>query len=69
MCGPSPGPPAATSAGEAADDDAEERDNGVDDGFETGSDGVNNRHDAVADGAEDALDLCGCVSRRGGGRG
>jgi len=50
-------PPSATaSAGEAADDDAEEGDYGVDDGLETSSDGVDNGHDAVADCPEDGLD-------------
>jgi len=43
---------AAASAGEAADDDAEEGDDGVDDCLKTSSDGVDNGHDAVSDGAE-----------------
>lgn len=43
---------AATSAGEAADDDAEEGDDGVDDCLKTSSDGINNGHDAVSDSAE-----------------
>jgi hypothetical protein len=53
------GPPsaaAATAACQAADDDAEEGDDGVDDCLKTSSDGVDNGHDAVADGAEDGLD-------------
>jgi hypothetical protein len=49
--------PAALAAGEAADDNGEEADNGVDDGLDAGGDGVDNGHDAVSDGAEDALDL------------
>ena len=53
-------PPAALAAGQARDDDAEEGDDGVDDGLACGGDGVNNGHDAVADCAEDGLDL-GCV--------
>jgi hypothetical protein len=54
----SPASPGATAAArQAADDDAEQRDNGVDDGLETGGNGVDNRHDAVADGAENRLDL------------
>jgi len=47
---------ATASAGEAADDDAEEGDDGVDDCLKTSSDGVDNGHDAVSDGAEDRLD-------------
>ena len=43
---------ATASAGEAADDDAEEGDDGVDDCLKTSSDGVDNGHDAVSDGAE-----------------
>jgi hypothetical protein len=50
-------PPAALAAGEARDDDAEKGDDGVDDGFDGGGDGVNNGHDAVADCAEDRLNL------------
>jgi hypothetical protein len=53
-------PPASLAAGQARDDDAEEGDDGVDDGLASGGDGVNNRHDAVADGAEDGLDLRPC---------
>lgn len=49
--GPSPAT-AATTAGQAADDDAEEGDDGVDDRLKTSSDGVDNGHDAVSDGAE-----------------
>lgn len=58
------GPSTATaaSARQAADDDAEERDDGVDDGLETGGDGIDNGHDAVADCAENGLDLWGFVS-------
>lgn len=60
-------PPAATaSAGEAADDDAEEGDNGVDDGLETSSDGVDNGHDAVADRPELSsvlVPVCFCRGR------
>ena len=44
--GPSPAA-AATTAGQAADDDAEEGDDGVDDRLKTSSDGVDNGHDAV----------------------
>jgi hypothetical protein len=51
------GSAAAAAARETADDDAEERDDSVDDGLETGCDGVDNGHDAVTDGAEDGLDL------------
>jgi hypothetical protein len=53
--GPSPAA-AATTAGQAADDDAEEGDDGVDDRLKTSSDGVDNGHDAVSDGAENRLD-------------
>jgi len=53
--------PAALAAGEARDDDAEERDDGVDDGLACGGDGVNNGHDAVADCAEHGLDLLGVL--------
>jgi len=55
VCSPSPST-AATTTGEAADDDAEEGDNGVDDRLKTSSDGVDNGHDAVSDGAENRLD-------------
>jgi hypothetical protein len=47
-----PSAAAATSTGEAADDDAEEGDNGVDDCLKTSSDGVDDGHDAVADRTE-----------------
>ena len=57
VCSPSPST-TATTAGEAADDDAEEGDDGVDDRLKTSSDGVDNGHDAVSDGAEEVLDLC-----------
>lgn len=50
-------PAAALAAGKAADDDAEEADDGVDDGLDAGCDGVDNGHDAVADCPEDGLDL------------
>ncbi|QRC94012.1 hypothetical protein JI435_404990 [Parastagonospora nodorum SN15] len=50
-------PTAAAAACQAADDDAEQRDDGVDDGLETGGNGVDNGHDAVADGAEHRFDL------------
>jgi hypothetical protein len=59
VVGGSAAPPAALAAGEAGDDDAEEGDDGVDDGLDGGGDGVNNGHDAVADCAEDRLDLHG----------
>ena len=59
---------ASASAGQAADDDVEEGDNGVDDGLKDSGNGVNDGHDAVADGAEDRLDagyngahVCGVV--------
>jgi hypothetical protein len=48
---------ASTSAGQAADDDVEEGNNGIDNGLEDSGNGVNNGHDAVADGPEDGLDL------------
>lgn len=48
---------AAASAGQAGDDDAKEGDDGVDDGLQSGGNGVNNGHDAIADRAEDGLDL------------
>ena len=48
---------AAASARQARDDDAEQRDDGVDDGLESGGNGVDDCHDAVADRAEDGLDL------------
>jgi len=47
---------AATATGQAVDDDAEERDDGIDNSFKTGCDGIDNRHDAVANGAEHRLD-------------
>ena len=47
---------ASTSAGQAADDDVEEGNNGIDNGLEDSGNGVNNCHDAVADGPEDGLD-------------
>lgn len=63
-------PGAAAAARQARDDDVEEGDDGVDDGFAGGRDGVHDRHDAVADGAEDTLNAgydgthdggcCGC---------
>lgn len=53
----SPSSATATSAGQARDDDAEQRDDGIDDGLQSGGNGVNNGHDAVADRAEDGLDL------------
>jgi hypothetical protein len=52
--------PAALSACEAGDDDAEQRDDGVNNGLACGGDGINNGHDAVADCTEDGLDLEGC---------
>jgi hypothetical protein len=48
---------AAASAGQAGDDDAKQGDNGVDNGLQSGGNGVNNSHDAVADRTEDGLDL------------
>ena len=50
--GPLPAAAAATATGQAVDDDAEERDDGSDNSFKTGCDGIDNRHDAVANGAE-----------------
>jgi len=47
---------AASSAGQAADDDVEEGNDGVDDGPEDTGDGVNDRHDAVANRPKDGLD-------------
>jgi hypothetical protein len=52
-----PAPASSAAAGQARDDDAEEGDDGVDDGLQSGGNGVNNGHDAVADRAEDGLDL------------
>lgn len=51
--------PSATTlaAGQAGDDDAEEGDDGVDDGVAGGSYGADDGHDAVAYRAEDGLDL------------
>ena len=49
----------ATSAGQTADDDTEERDDRVKDGLQSGRDGVDDGHDTVADRAEDGLDLVG----------
>ena len=48
---------ATSAAGQAGNDDAEERDNGVDDGLQSGGNGVNNGHDAVTDRAEDGFNL------------
>jgi hypothetical protein len=56
---------AAASAGQAADDDAEEGDNGVDDCLKTSSDGVDDGHDAVADRSELLNVLVGrCAEKR-----
>ena len=57
MSGTSLSAATAASAGQAGDDDAKQRDDGVDDGLQSGGNGVNNGHDAVADRAEDGLDL------------
>jgi len=48
--------PSRTAARQARDDDAEERNNGIDDCSAGGSDGANDRHDGVAYRAEDGLD-------------
>jgi hypothetical protein len=52
VCSSSTPAAAAASAGQAADDNAEERDDGIDNGLESGGNGVNNCHDAVADRSE-----------------
>lgn len=57
MCGTSPPSTAAASAGQAGDDDAEERHDSVDDGLQSGGNGVDNSHNAIADRAENGLDL------------
>ena len=57
MCGTSPPSTAAASAGQTGNDDAEQRNNGVDDGLQSSGNGVDDGHDAVADRAEDGLDL------------
>jgi hypothetical protein len=51
---------AALAAGKAVDDDGEEGHDAVDDSLDTRGDGINNRHDDVADGAEHRLNLDGC---------
>ena len=45
------------AAGEAADDDAEEGGDGVDDALKDTGNTVDDGHDSVTDGAEAALDL------------
>jgi hypothetical protein len=60
-------PASAAAAGQARDDDVEQGDDGVDDGLQSGGNGVNNGHDAVADRAEDGLDLrivSGCTCKK-----
>lgn len=57
VCGTSASTTAAASAGQAGNNDVEQRDDGVDDGLQSGGNGVNNGHDAIADRAEDGLDL------------
>lgn len=59
---------AAAATGQARDDDVEEGDDGVDDGLEACGNGVDNRHDAVADCPEDGLDLCEWLGGRLRGR-
>ncbi|KAL8810363.1 MAG: hypothetical protein Q9223_002496 [Gallowayella weberi] len=53
----SPSPSSAATTGEARDDDVEEGDNAVDDGFQNVADSVDDSHDAGADGLEDRFDL------------
>lgn len=45
--------PSAISAGKAWDEDAEDRDDAVDDDLDTGCNGVHDTHDACTDGAEE----------------
>jgi len=47
---------ASAAAGEAGDDDVEQRDNAVDDGHEDGADGIHDGHQARADGLADGFD-------------
>ena len=46
-----------TTAGQAADDDIEDRNNAVDNGSEDGADAVNNSHEDSANGLAYALEL------------
>lgn len=59
--------PLVAAAGQAADDDVEERDNAVDDGHADATDAVNDGHKDIADGLADALKLkCLLVTRVNG---
>lgn len=58
-----PPAPTATAACQAGDDDAEEGDDGVDNGSAGGADGVDDGHEAVAYRAEDTLDLEALLAR------
>lgn len=48
---------AAVAAGQEGDEDGEERGDAVDDGGQDSSNAVDNGHQAVADGAEEVLNL------------
>lgn len=50
----------AVAASQAGDDHVKDSNNAVDNSAQHGTDGVNNCHQARADGTEDALDLGGC---------
>jgi hypothetical protein len=50
-------PVASTAAGQAADNDAEQRDDAVHDGLAHRSDSVDDRHDDGANSGEDGFDL------------
>lgn len=50
---------AGLAAGQAGDEDGEERDDAVNNGLENGCDSVDHGHNAVADGREHGLDLDG----------
>jgi hypothetical protein len=50
----------ATSAGQAGDDDIEQRDDAVNDCLEYGADTVDNGHEDIANGLEHSLDLYDC---------
>jgi hypothetical protein len=54
---PHSSPVSAVATSEACNEDIEEGDDTVDDGFEDCADGVDDAHEAGTDGAEDALDL------------
>ncbi len=53
-----------TAAGQAGDDDVEERNDAGDDGLQNGTDAVNDGHEASTNGLEDGFDLCENASQQ-----